>query len=151
MSCAPGAVRLRTAQPALASRVAYRPDLEVEALTGVRVDDEASAREAAGALIARGVRAVIVEAGRGNLLVWEAGEEWIPELEVTRVDTTGAGDAFAAGLAVALAEGQRLPDAVRFGSGVAALATTALGAQTALPRRQKLLTYLNQATSTHSR
>jgi ribokinase len=80
----------------------------------------------------------------------ESGEEWLPELPATRVDTTGAGDAFAGGLAVALAEGMQLGDAARFASGVAALETTALGAQTALPNRDDLLTYLNRAAGMRS-
>jgi ribokinase len=79
---------------------------EVEALTGVRIVDQRSARDGARALAARGCRAAIVEADRGNLLVWESGEQWIPELAVERVDATGAGDAFTGGLAVALAERQ---------------------------------------------
>jgi ribokinase len=120
---------------------------EVEALTGVRVVDLPSARKGARALLARGCRAAIVEAGKGNLLVCESGEKWIPELAVERVDATGAGDAFAGGLAVALAERQRLLDAARFASGVAALATTALGAQTALPQRRELDAFLEKPTS----
>jgi ribokinase len=124
---------------------------EIEALTGVHVSDRQSAGAGARALLARGVSAAIVAAGQGNLLVWKSGEEWIPEMPALRVDTTGAGDAFAAGLAVALADGQPLPDAARFASGVAALKTTALGAQTALPRRRDLQTYLDRTASSHSR
>jgi ribokinase len=123
---------------------------EAEALTDIHVHDQATARKAARAMISRGVRAVIVEAGRANLLVWEAGDEWIPELPATCVDTTGAGDAFAAGLAVALAEGRQLPDAARFASAVAARATSALGPQTSLPRRHELDPYLDQTPATHS-
>jgi ribokinase len=120
---------------------------EVEALTGVRIVDHASARAGARALVARGCRAAIVEADKGNLLVWKSGEEWIPELTVDRVDATGAGDAFAGGLAVSLAERQSLPDAARLASGAAALATTALGAQTALPQRHELHAFVARATS----
>lgn len=117
---------------------------EVAALTGVHVHDTASARDGARALLARGVQAVIVEAEKGNLLVSRVEEEWFPELPVERVDATGAGDAFAAALAVALAEGQPLAVAGRFASGAAALATTALGAQAGLPRRRELDAYLAQ-------
>jgi ribokinase len=117
---------------------------EVAALTGVYVHDTASARDGARALLARGAQAVIVEAEKGNLLVSRAEEEWFPELPVERVDATGAGDAFSAALAVALAEGQPLAAAGRFASGAAALATTALGAQAGLPRRRELDAYLAQ-------
>jgi ribokinase len=123
---------------------------EVEALTGVRIVDRRSAREGARALLTRGCRAAIVEAREGNLLLSESGEEWIPELPVERVDATGAGDAFAGGLAVAIAEGRVLTEAAKFASGVAALATTALGAQTALPRRHELQAFLESATTAHA-
>jgi sugar/nucleoside kinase (ribokinase family) len=74
-----------------------------------------------------------------------------PELAVERVDATGAGDAFAGGLAAAPAERQPLPDAARLASRVAALATTALGAQTALPHRRELHAFLRgQRASTHT-
>jgi ribokinase len=71
-------------------------------------------------------------------------------LHADRVDATGAGDAFAGALAVALSEGQHLTDAARFASGAAALATTALGAQTALPMRRELLDFLERATPAHA-
>ena len=56
-----------------------------------------------------------------------------PAVEV--VDTTGAGDAFAAGLAVGLAEGMTEAGALQFACTVGALTTTALGTQTASPVR----------------
>jgi sugar/nucleoside kinase (ribokinase family) len=45
------------------------------------------------------------------------------------VDTTGAGDAFAAGLLASWLAGRPLPDAVRAGAVVAARAVTHVGAQ----------------------
>jgi ribokinase len=57
---------------------------------------------------------------------------------VTPVDTTGAGDAFAGALAVALSEGQDLPAAVRFSAAAGALAVTRAGAQPALPTREAI-------------
>jgi ribokinase len=61
---------------------------------------------------------------------------------VTALDTTGAGDAFTGALAVALAEGLELPQAVRFGAAAGALATTGVGAQSALPRRDAIMQLL---------
>jgi ribokinase len=119
---------------------------EAEVLTGVRVEDRSSARQAAEHLLAHGVSAVAVQAGEhGNLLVWREGERWLPKVPVASVDSTGAGDAFAAALAVAWVEGRTLEEAGPFASAAAALATTALGAQAALPRRDpvwQLLTRL---------
>jgi sugar/nucleoside kinase (ribokinase family) len=51
------------------------------------------------------------------------------------IDATGAGDAFASGLAVAIAEGKTIPEAAEFANAVAALSTTALGAQAGMPGR----------------
>jgi len=59
-----------------------------------------------------------------------------PKVEV--VDTTGAGDAFAAALTVALAEGQSEADALEFACTVGALTTTRLGTQTASPARAEV-------------
>jgi ribokinase len=117
---------------------------EAETLTGIRVRHRASAKEAAHVLISAGTKIAVVHAEGGNLLAWKSGEEWLPELPVTRVDATGAGDAFSAALSVALAEGQPLPAAGVFASAAAALATTVLGAQRGLPRRKPLERYVEE-------
>jgi len=110
---------------------------EAETLTGVKVRDRKSAGKAAKNLLGRGVGAVAVQAGdEGNLLVWADGECWMPKLPVHSIDATGAGDAFAAGLAVMLAEGRPLNEAGPFANAAAALATTVVGAQAGLPRRE---------------
>ena len=116
---------------------------EALALTGVEVTGRESARDAAAALLRRGVGAVAVQAGEaGDLLSWNEGELWLPRFEVARLDATGAGDAFASAFAVALAEGRSLPEAGPFASAAAALATTVLGAQASLPKRAALLSFL---------
>jgi ribokinase len=112
---------------------------EAEALTGMAVRDRATARRAAERLLARGAGAACVQAGEeGDLLVWPGGEAWLPRLPVETVDATGAGDSFAAALAVQLAEGASWEAAGRFASAAAALATTVLGAQGGLPRRDEV-------------
>lgn len=63
-----------------------------------------------------------------------------PKVDV--IDTTGAGDAFAAALTVALAEGQSEAEALNFACTVGALATTKLGAQSAAPTRKEVETLL---------
>jgi len=65
---------------------------------------------------------------------------------VKAIDTTGAGDAFNAGLAMALAEGAPLADAARFASATAALAVTKHGAALAMPRRGEVETLLTTTT-----
>jgi ribokinase len=108
---------------------------ELEAVTGVRVGDLDTARRAAHVALERGAGAVCVSAPGGDLAVWRGGEQWLPHFAVDVVDATGAGDAFAGALAVALAEGRALVDATRFAAAAAALKTTVLGAQAGLPRR----------------
>jgi ribokinase len=122
---------------------------EAQVLTGVAVSDRRSAREAALRLLERGVGAVVVQAGNGgDLLVWSE-EVWLPRFPVESIDATGAGDAFAAALSVLLAEGCPLDEAARFASAAAALATTKLGAQAALPRRDAVMDLLGQAIPDH--
>jgi ribokinase len=112
---------------------------EAAVLTGVAVADLASARRAAGRLLADGAGAVAVQAGEeGNLFVGDGSELFVPRLPVAGVDATGAGDALAGALAVALAEGRTLAEAGPFASAAAALATTAVGAQEGLPRREQV-------------
>jgi ribokinase len=71
---------------------------------------------------------IVTLAERGSLVLADGGEKMVPAFHADRVvDPTGAGDAFAAGLAVALAEGTPLMDAVRFAHAVASFAVEAVG------------------------
>jgi ribokinase len=119
---------------------AVRPNShEAEMLSGMKVSERSSAARSARALQQRGIRIVAVQAGdEGNLLVWQDQEIWLPKIKVSAVDATGAGDAFAAALAVAIAEGQSPEDAGHFCNAAAALTTTKLGAQPALPKRSEV-------------
>lgn len=120
-----------------------KPDArEAEALTQIPVRDRASARAAANQLLERGVGAVAVQAGEeGDLIVWRGGERFLPRFPVKSVDATGAGDAFAA----ALAEERSLEEAGPLASAAAALTTTKLGAQAALPDRAAVMALLASA------
>ena len=121
-----------------------RPNLfEARALTGVDVRDRGSARAAAEQLLKRGAKAAVVQAGHdGDVLLCAEGEVWLPRFAVKSIDATGAGDAFSSALAVCLAEGRPLPEAGRFASAAAALATTVLGAQASLPNRSAVMELL---------
>jgi ribokinase len=69
----------------------------------------------------------------------------IPAIEVRAVDTTGAGDAFNAGLATALASGASLEDGVQFAVVCGGLAVTKEGVIPSLPYRDDILrTYREQ-------
>lgn len=116
---------------------------EANRLTGVEVNERASAAQAGRRLLASGAGlAAVPAAAEGTLLCWAQGEAWEPALDVEVVDTTGAGDAYAAALAVCLSEGTSRPEAAAFANAAAALATTALGGPSALPRRAEVLALL---------
>ena len=77
---------------------------------------------------------VVVTMGAAGAVVLTATKVTeVPSIPVDVVDTTGAGDAFCGGLADGLARGATLEEATRWAVRVAALATTRLGAQVALP------------------
>jgi ribokinase len=54
------------------------------------------------------------------------------------VDTTGAGDAFNGGFAVALAEGKDIVDATRFACAVAGISVTRHGTSPSMPMRTEV-------------
>jgi ribokinase len=113
---------------------------EAEVATGIVVRDEPSAREAATVMRAHGPDiAGVTVGGRGQLVAWPGGEAWTtPRADVDIVDTAGAGDAFAATLAVLLTEGMSPRDAAARASVASTLACRRLGAQAALPTRDEV-------------
>jgi ribokinase len=120
-------------------------EVEARALTGIAVVTEADARRAGEVLLARGCQAVVIKLGeRGAYLAEGARREAVPAIRVTPVDTTAAGDAFAAGMAVALAERTSLPEAVQFATVVGALKVTRMGAQPAMPTREEVREFARQ-------
>ena len=80
--------------------------------------------------------------GEGALIKTPAGEQLIPACKVTPVDTTAAGDVFNGALLVALSEGRSLADAVRFASRSASVSVTRMGAQTSIPWRKEIETFI---------
>ncbi len=112
---------------------------EAERLTGVVVDDEASAARAAAAFRKLGVANTIVTLGeRGAVFCSPTRHCWAAAFSVRVVDTTAAGDAFNGALALALTEGRTIDDALKFASAAAALTCTRRGAQDALPERAEV-------------
>jgi len=104
---------------------------------------EAAAR--ARSLRVRADQKVIVKMGeQGALLVGSDREYFWAALPVQAVDTTAAGDAFNAGLAVALAEGRSEVEAGWFATVTAALSVTRPGAQPSMPTRGELEQWLRE-------
>ncbi len=115
-------------------------ETEAATLTGLKVETEAEALAAARDLVRRGARNALITLGeKGALLHGADGTHMVPAFRVEKVvDTTGAGDAFNGGFAVALAEGRAPVDAVRFGCATAALSVQHPGTAPSMPQREAI-------------
>ncbi|MDZ7724224.1 MAG: ribokinase [candidate division KSB1 bacterium] len=116
---------------------------EAELLTGVAVQDEPSAKQAADILHQKGVSTVVITMGARGAYVSDASfSGMIPAKSVKAVDATAAGDVYNGALAVALSEKKQLSDAVVFANTAAALSVTKLGAQPSAPFKNEILKFL---------
>jgi len=105
---------------------AIKPNrLEAEALSGMRIVDEASLEEAAGTLLATGLSQAFVSLGSdGVLCASREGTTRLRLLPCRVVNTTGAGDAMMAGIVWGYLHGLDLADA-----GLAGLAASAIAVE----------------------
>ena len=99
--------------------------------------------EATELLKGYGIKHVIVTLGKKGVYVnsFNQGIEQIPSYEVQVVDTTAAGDSFTASLALMLAEGKGLMEAVRYANLVAAIVVMRKGAQSSIPSVDEVREY----------
>lgn len=112
---------------------------ETEMLTGIKVSDGSSAKDAATFLHNKGIDTVIITMGAmGAFVLHENKHSMIPGHNVNVVDTTAAGDVFSGALVVALSENRTIEDAVRFACKAAAISVTRLGAQASAPYRKEV-------------
>ena len=112
---------------------------ETEMLTGIKVTDQSSAKEAAILLHSKGIEVVIITMGAlGAFVLHNNKHSMIPGHKVNVVDTTAAGDVFNGALVVALSEGKNIEDAVAFACTAAAISVTRLGAQASAPYRKEV-------------
>lgn len=115
-------------------------ETEATSLTGIKVVTPDDAVAAARAFVDMGARNALITLGdKGALLYGADGTHLVPAFPVEQVvDTTGAGDAFNGGFAVALAEGRAPIDAVRFGCATAALSVQRPGTAPSMPHRRDI-------------
>jgi ribokinase len=114
--------------------------IEAKVLTGRRPEAQAEPEEVARDLLRAGVKNVVMTLGEeGALIVTESSAKHVPPIRATAVDSTGAGDAFNAGLATALACGASLDSAVEFAVISGGLAVTKEGVIPSLPRREDVM------------
>lgn len=118
-------------------------ETEAALLTGLPVENREQVVQAAGSLLAKGAKSVLITLGRqGAVWVNASGSRFIPAFEVKAVDSTAAGDAFIGGLGCALASRMSMEEALRWGSAAGALAVTRKGAQSSLPTAAELKAFL---------
>ena len=107
---------------------------EAEFLTGIAVNDIASADAAASVLLEFGTKIAVIKMGDlGTFYASQHSRDHVMPHKVTPVDSVAAGDAFGGALAVALAKGNSIKKSIKFGAAAGALAVTKKGAQTAMP------------------
>jgi len=113
---------------------------EAASLTGVSVSTIADAEKAADAFLARGVPNAIITLGAQGVFVKSAQvRAHVPAVSAGKVvETTGAGDAFNGGFAVALSEGMGLIEAARFGCATAGISITRPGTAPSMPTRAEI-------------
>jgi ribokinase len=115
-------------------------ETEAAELTGQAVTTIDDARKAADLLVRKGVGTAVITLGENGVLVHGPGvSEHVPAFHAGAVvETTGAGDAFNGGFAVALAEGRDPVEAARFGCAAAGISVTRPGTAPSMPSREEI-------------
>ncbi|PPR47042.1 MAG: Ribokinase [Alphaproteobacteria bacterium MarineAlpha5_Bin9] len=98
-------------------------------------------KKASLSLLDKGIKNVIITLGAKGSYYKSKKEEFLinayePKDKV--IDTTGAGDAFNAGLAVGLSEGLSIRDSIKFANVTAGLSTTKIGTAKSMPTRSEI-------------
>lgn len=121
---------------------------EAELLTSIKVTDEASAREAAARFHQMGIDEVMITLGSQGVYCSKGQQQALmPGFRVKAVDTTAAGDTFNGAFLAAELAGADFDAAVRFAHGAAALSVTRFGAQSSIPSKQEVDTFLLEQTA----
>jgi len=103
-------------------------------------------------LLERGPKVVILKRGREGVIVITNEEKVAVEAyEVQVVDSTGAGDAFAAGFVSGVLDGASWVEAAALGNAVAAMKCTKMGAQAGLPTRGQVEAFVSARGKPHHR
>ena len=120
-------------------------EIEAEQITGIPVKSINDAEIAAGKLLEKGANAAVITLGEQGALFKDKNQViHQPSYEVGPVvETTGAGDAFNGGLAVALAEEMPIDKALRFACATASISVTRQGTAPSMPDRHEIETLLN--------
>jgi ribokinase len=112
---------------------------EAEILSGIKVSDIESAKQAADIISAKGVDIVVITLGSQGALIKEYKEYlFVEAFKVDALDTTAAGDTFCGAVCVGLSEGRTILESVKLAARAAAITVTRMGAQASIPYRSEL-------------
>ena len=118
---------------------------EMKALTKEFFGSFQSFEDSSQKFLGLGVENVIVKLGEKGLLLFGKEENFaLKAFDVKAVDSTAAGDVFNGAFAVALDEGNSIKDALIFASAAAAISVTRKGAQSSIPSREEVETFLSK-------
>ena len=114
-------------------------ETEASLLTGIKVEDVATASQAAKIFLGRGVENVIITLGRQGAYFQNSSMEFKVEAPVVKaMDTTAAGDTFSGALTVAITENMDWKEAIEFAVNAASISVTRMGAQASVPYRREI-------------
>ncbi len=121
-------------------------ETEAEFFTGIHRDNmplEDWCKATADALHRRGAAKLIITLGEYGAFYSDGETRFtLPAFPVQAVDSTAAGDAFNGGLAVRIAAGDAILDAMRYASACGAITTTRRGSVPSLPDDREVLDFL---------
>lgn len=121
---------------------------ELDALVTADGAHTSTVEQKARGLLTSDQQTLIVTLGsKGAQRVTRDDSQLIPGFRVKAVDTTGAGDAFNGALAVGLAEGKSLDDAIQFAHATAALSVLKFGTAPSMPQRTEVDAFLREQSS----
>jgi len=119
---------------------------EIACLLDCDADDDAALSAGVSDLLGEGLYGVVVKlGGRGAHLQAQGVVADVPAFDVPVVDTTGAGDASTAALALALAADIPWREAVRYANAAGAVTVTRLGAAAAMPTADEIQALLDRS------
>ncbi len=114
-------------------------ETEAAFLTGIKVEDESTASQAANVFLSKGVQNIIITLGKQGAYFKNKNEVIkINAPEVKALDTTAAGDTFSGALSVAITEKMHWEKAIQFAVQAASISVTRMGAQASVPYRKEL-------------
>lgn len=108
-----------------------------------KISGKEDIKEGAMELIERGANSVVVTLGeQGSMYIDKDNTISTGSFTVKSIDSTAAGDAFNAALGIKLIESDDIEDGLKYSNAVGALVTTKLGAQTSLPFKNEVETFI---------